>query len=498
MDEPGYIMALDQGTSSTRAGLIDIYGSLVSSTQIPFKQSFPREGWVEQDPWDIFNSTLEALTLLLEKSQVNPSNIHSIGITNQRETTILWDSRSGEPIYNAIGWQCRRTTNLCQTLIEAGMASHIKEITGLPIDPEFSATKIAWILDHVPEGRRRATQGDIKFGTVDSWIIWNLTHRSIHVTDVTNASRTMLYDINNLEWADEMLDLFDIPRAMLPEIVPSDSAVGNIHPDYISGDPKKIIGVMGDQQAALFGQACFQPGMTKCTYGTGAFMLMNTGNRVRSGDEGLIETIGWLLDDNVVYALEGAVLSAGATVNWAITSLGLGQDVLELQTLAESVPDSNGVVIVPAFAGLGSPYWDSKARASIQGISFSTEKAHLARSIIESTAYQCSDMLEAFVKSSHISVNDLRVDGGGAANDLLMQHQADLLGTKVHRARNLESTMIGVAHLSGLNVGFWKDLEELGNLWDEDIGFLPEMKQKQRHKLKNRWKKAVIRSRNWI
>ena len=498
MGESGYILTLDQGTSSTKAGLIDIFGNVVCSAQIPISQTFPKAGWVEQNPWEIFNSTVKALKKLLQKSLVRPRDIHSIGITNQRETTILWDSRSGEPLYNAVGWQCRRTSTHCQKLIDQGLGQKVRRITGLPIDPEFSATKISWLLDHIPDGRLRASKGEIKFGTVDSWLIWHLTKGQVHVTDVTNASRTMLLDLRTLQWSSEMLDLFEIPRDILPELVPSNAVVGKIHKEYLDGESKQIIGVIGDQQASLFGQACFKLGMTKCTYGTGAFMLTNTGNGLLNNDDGLIQTVAWLLDDEVEYALEGAVLSAGGTVNWALSNLGLAKDVLGLQRLAETVEDSNGVVVVPAFAGLGSPYWDSNARGSIHGLSFSTKKAHIARAILESTAFQCADMLESFSSSSDISIKELRTDGGGAASNLLMQRQADLLQMKLQRSQHIESTMLGAAHISGLQIGFWEDMEHLEKLWKHDVEFVPRLHGEEYRILKNQWSKAISRSKKWL
>ena len=490
-------MSLDQGTSSTRAGLIDISGQIVASIQVPFNQTFPREGWVEQDPWDIFNSAIKAMELLLDDNEVSVSEIHSIGVTNQRETTIVWETISGKPIYNAIGWQCRRTAGQCQSLVTQGDQSRIREITGLPIDPEFSATKISWILDQIPGARQRAARGDIKFGTVDSWLIWNLSNKSIHVTDVTNASRTMLFDMKKLEWSTELLDLFNIPEAMLPEIVPSNTDVGEITGSYLGGQRKKITGVIGDQQSALFGQTCFLKGMTKCTYGTGAFVLLNTGPELVGGEDGLIRTIAWMLDDQVTYALEGVIFSAGATVNWALNVLGIYKDASELEILAGAVSHSNGVILVPAFAGLGTPHWDSTARGTIQGLSLGTTKEHLARAILESTTFQCSEILDSFYKHSDISISILRVDGGGSANDIMMQHQADLLGIKVQRSANSESTMLGAAYLAGLKIGFWKNLKQVEKLWKAEVEFRPDMPFKKRTMLKNQWRRAVLRSKNW-
>ena len=497
MAEYGYILTLDQGTSSTKAGLIDVFGQVFSSAQIPIRQSFPKTGWVEQNPWEIFHSATEAIDSLLEKSRVRLGDIHSIAITNQRETVILWDSVSGEPLYNGIGWQCRRTSAHCQYLIDQGYNEHILKVTGLPIDPEFSATKIAWVLDHVPESRLKASRGEVKFGTVDSWLVWNLTNRQVHVTDITNASRTMLLDLDTLQWSSDMLELFNIPGSILPEILPSNTAVGKMHKKFLKGESKDIVGVIGDQQSSLFGQACFEIGMTKCTYGTGAFMLTNTGENRINNDSGLIQTVAWLIDDKVEYALEGAVLSAGATVNWALSNFGIAKDVYELQDLAESVDDSDGVVVVPAFAGLGSPHWNDSARATLQGLSFSTNKRHIARAILESTAYQCADLLEAFSVSSNINVNNLRTDGGGAASNFLMQRQADFLRIKVQRSQHIESTMLGAAHLSGLKIGFWNNIHELERLWAHEVEFTPSLDDNEFRLLKNQWSKAVSRSRNW-
>ena len=497
MAEYGYILTLDQGTSSTKAGLIDVFGRVFSSAQIRIRQTFPKTGWVEQNPWEILNSAVEAIDSLLEKSRVKLGDIHSIAITNQRETVILWDSVSGEPLYDGIGWQCRRTSAYCQDLIEQGYQEKIQDVTGLPIDPEFSATKIAWILDHVPEARLKASKGEVKFGTVDSWLVWNLTNRQFHVTDITNASRTMLLDLDTLQWSSDMLELFNIPVSILPEIIPSNAVVGKIHKKFLRGESKDIVAVIGDQQASLFGQACFEIGMTKCTYGTGAFMLTNTGENRISNDSGLIQTVAWLIDDKVEYALEGAVLSAGATVNWALSNLGIANNVSELQDLAESVDDSDGVVVVPAFAGLGSPHWDSSARASLQGLSFSTKKSHIARAILESTAYQCADLLEAFSVSSDIVVNNLRADGGGAASNFLMQRQADFLRIKVQRSQHIESTMLGAAHLSGLKVGFWNNIHELNRLWTQEVEFTPSLDDNEFRLLKDQWNKAISRSRDW-
>jgi len=490
-----YVLALDQGTTSSRAILFDEAGGPVALGQREFRQIFPQAGWVEHDPREIFATQRDVAREALRKANVSAKDVMAIGITNQRETTIVWDRQTGEPIANAIVWQDRRTTALCNDLREVGAESLIRERTGLVIDPYFSGTKLAWLLDEIPGARERAIRGELAFGTVDTWLIWQLTGNRTHVTDVSNASRTLLFNIHTNEWDDELLRLLRVPRAILPEVHPSAHAFGMV-PAGTLGEPLLIAGVAGDQQAALFGQACHAPGMAKNTYGTGCFMLLHTGDKVVQSANGLVATA---CAQTVAreYALEGSVFIAGAVVQWLRDQLGFFSSSSEVERLASEVLDSGDVFVVPAFAGLGAPYWDPNARGTILGLTRGTTRAHIARAALESIAFQSAEVLEAMQKDSGDKLAELRVDGGASANDLLMQFQADLLGVPVVRPRVLETTALGAAYLAGLTVALWKSREELAQQWQAARRFEPRMDPSRREALMSRWREAVSRARNW-
>jgi glycerol kinase len=488
-----YILALDQGTTSSRAILFDEEGRAVSIAQREFRQLFPQPGWVEHDPKEIFNTQQE--TAREAAGNVSSKDIMAVGITNQRETTIVWDRQSGEPIYNAIVWQDRRTAAQCAELKDVGAESLVRERTGLVIDPYFSGTKIAWLLDNVPGARGRAERGELAFGTVDTWLTWHLSGNRTHVTDVSNASRTLLFNIHMNDWDAELLHLFGVPRAILPDVHPSAHAFGMV-PAEVVGEPLVIGGIAGDQQAAMFGQACHRPGMAKNTYGTGCFMLLHTGDKVVSSTSGLISTACAQTRDKE-YALEGSVFIGGAVVQWLRDGLGFFRSSSEVENLAASVPDSGDVYLVPAFTGLGAPYWDPNARGSISGLTRGTTRAHIARAALESIAFQSAELLEAMQKDSGEKLSELRVDGGAAANDLLMQFQADLLGVTVVRPKVLETTALGAAYLAGLTVDLWKSREELASHWQAERRFEPRMSASEREARMSRWREAVGRSRSW-
>jgi len=491
-----YVLALDQGTTSSRAILFDEAGGPVALGQREFRQIFPQAGWVEHDPREIFATQRDVAREALRKSNVSARDVMAIGITNQRETTVVWDRQTGEPIANAIVWQDRRTAELCKDLREVGAESLIRERTGLVIDPYFSGTKLAWLLDEIPGARERASRGELAFGTVDTWLVWQLTGNRTHVTDVSNASRTLLFNIHTNEWDDELLRLLRIPRAILPEVHPSAHAFGMV-PAGVFGEPLLIAGVAGDQQAALFGQACHTSGMAKNTYGTGCFMLLHTGDKVVQSANGLVAT-ACAQTRAKEYALEGSVFIAGAVVQWLRDQLGFFSSSSEVERLASEVLDSDDVFVVPAFTGLGAPYWDPNARGAIVGLTRGTSKAHIARAALESIAFQSAEVLEAMQKDSGEKLAELRVDGGASANDLLMQFQADLLGVPVVRPRVLETTALGAAYLAGLTVDLWKSREELARQWKAARRFEPAMEPSKRQALMSRWREAVSRARNWV
>ncbi len=488
-----YVLALDQGTTSSRAIVFDQEGRAVSLAQREFRQIFPQPGWVEHEPREIFETQRAVAREAVR--QIPLHDVMAVGITNQRETTIVWDRQTGEPIHNAIVWQDRRTAPLCAELKALGAESLVRERTGLVIDPYFSGTKIAWLLDHVPGARRRAELGELAFGTVDTWLAWHLTGNRTHVTDVSNASRTMLYNIHMNDWDEELLRLLDIPRPILPDVHPSAHAFGML-PKGVLGEPLVIGGMAGDQQAAMFGQACHRAGMAKNTYGTGCFMLLHTGDKVVESKSGLVSTSCAQTRGNE-YALEGSVFIGGAVVQWLRDGLEFFQSSAEVERLAASVLDSGDVYLVPAFTGLGAPYWDPEARGALVGITRGTTKAHVARAALESIAFQSAELLEAMQKDSDQNLSELRVDGGAAANDLLMQFQADLLGVPVVRPSVLETTALGAAYLAGLTVDLWKSREELASHWKAERRFEPRMEAAEREERMARWREAVMRARGW-
>jgi glycerol kinase len=491
-----YILALDQGTTSSRAIVFDHDGAVRATAQKEFTQIFPRAGWVEHDPQEIWASQIGVAVEALGRAQIRPADVAAIGITNQRETTIVWDRATGAPIANAIVWQDRRTADYCERLKAEGAAGVIQAKTGLLVDAYFSASKIRWLLDNVPGAREKARGGALAFGTVDTWLLWQLTGRASHLTDVTNASRTMLFNIHTLRWDEELLRLFDIPLSMLPQVRASSEVYGAISPS-VGIERMEIAGVAGDQQSALFGQMCRNPGMSKNTYGTGCFLLQNIGSRPTPSRHQLVTTIAWTIGDRTEYALEGSVFIGGAVVQWVRDGLGLVKSAPEIEPLAASVPDNGGVYLVPAFAGLGAPHWDPYARGSIVGITRGTTAGHIARAALESIAYQVADLLDAMRADSGISLTELRVDGGAASNNTLMQFQADLLGVPVVRPAVTETTALGAAYLAGLAVGFWKSEDELTGQWRVERRFEPQMPPSRVADVRERWALAVDRSRRW-
>jgi glycerol kinase len=494
MSNRKFIIALDQGTTSSRSVLFDQKGQIVDIAQQEFTQIFPKSGWVEHDPIEILSSQMETLSNLIKKNNVSADEIAAIGITNQRETTVVWDKNTGEPVYNAIVWQDKRTANICERLKKEGYEAYIRENTGLMVDSYFSGTKISWILENVEGARSKAEAGDLLFGTVDSWLVWNLTNRKVHATDYSNASRTLVYNIKSLKWDEKLLKALNIPKSMLPEARPSSGDFGSYE---LNGVAIPIAGIAGDQQAALFGQACFEPGMAKNTYGTGCFMLMNTGEELQHSYNGLLTTIAWGLDGKVYYALEGSIFIAGAAIQWLRDALQIIDKASDSQAIAESLKDNHDVVVVPAFAGLGGPYWDMYARGAIFGLTRDTGKDHIIKATLDSLAFQTRDILEAMQKDSGIELKELKVDGGAAANNYLMQFQADILGTKVERPEVIESTAQGAAYLAGISVGLWKKEDIVNNRIIEEQ-FIPSMGSEMREKLYATWQKAVKRSMNWI
>jgi glycerol kinase len=489
-----YILALDQGTTSSRAILFDHGGRLCGSAQQEFPQHFPTPGWVEHDANDIWDSQLACARRVLEELGVGASQVAGIGIANQRETTIVWDRKSGAPIAPAIVWQDRRTAGACELLRAQGKAALIQQATGLELDAYFSATKLQWLLDHVPGARDRAVRGELAFGTVDSWLVFKLTGR--HVTDVSNASRTMLFNIREMRWDESLLALFDIPAAVLPQLVSSSEVVGHADPAWF-GQPIAVAGIAGDQQAATFGQACHHPGMVKNTYGTGCFMLMHAGARPVASRNRLLATVGWRIDGVTDYLLEGSVFMGGATVQWLRDGLGIIEKSSDIEQLALSVPDNGGVYLVPAFAGLGAPHWDPYARGTLVGMTRGSGRGHIARAALEAIAYQSAELLAAMQKDAAVPVTEVRADGGAARNDLLMQFQADLLGVTVVRPEVTETTALGAAWLAGLALRFWESREELEAQWTPERRFDPAMSGDRRESLLATWARAVERSRGW-
>ncbi|HJA64594.1 MAG TPA: glycerol kinase GlpK [Candidatus Intestinimonas stercoravium] len=491
-----YIMALDQGTTSSRCILFDKSGRICSMAQKEFTQFFPRDGWVEHDAMEIWASQMGVAQEAMLKIGAAAGDIAAIGITNQRETTVVWDRNTGQPVYRAIVWQCRRTAGFCEQLVEEGWSEKIRRKCGVVVDAYFSGTKIRWILDNVPGARERAERGDLLFGTIDTWLIWNLTRGRVHVTDYTNASRTMLYDIFRLEWDGELLERMGIPCAMLPEVKPSSCIYGESDPS-IFGAPIPIAGAAGDQQAALFGQACFQPGMAKNTYGTGGFLLMNTGEVPVMSHSGLLTTIAWGIDGRVEYALEGSIFVAGAAIQWLRDEMKLIESAADSERMAAMVPDTNGVYVVPAFTGLGAPRWDAYARGAILGLTRGANKYHIIRATLESLAYQTQDVLQAMQEDAGLRLSALKVDGGAAANDLLMQFQADITGAPVHRPVCIETTALGAAYLAGLAVGYWSGQEDIVANWAVSRTFVPQIGAERRAGLLRGWEKAVGRTLDW-
>jgi len=489
--EKRYILALDQGTTSSRAILFDRPGSVVGVAQREFAQLFPHPGWVEHNPREILTSVLVTVTELLANTRVELAEIAAIGITNQRETTVVWDRATGLPVYNAIVWQSRQSMEICEQLRQDGCEPIVRERTGLLIDAYFSATKLRWILDHVDGAQERAERGELLFGTIDSWLIWNLSGGVAHVTDVSNAARTLLYDIHRRCWDDDLLHMLRIPRAMLPEVRSSSEVYAHTAPSQFFGASVPIAGAAGDQQAALFGQACFVPGMAKNTYGTGCFMLMHTGQQAVPSKHGLLTTIAWQLGDRVDYALEGSIFVAGSVIQWLRDGLRMLGKASDSQAYAERVASSDGVYVVPAFVGLGAPYWRSDVRGAVFGLTRGTSKEHFVRAALESMAYQSRDVLTAMEADAGIALRELRADGGAIANDFMAQFQSDILGVPVLRPRVQETTALGAAYLAGLAVGFWRDCEEIAGLWQVDRKFIPGMPASRRDELYRGWQDAV-------
>lgn len=486
-----YMMALDQGTTSSRAILFNKKGDIAFVAQQEFKQHFPKSGWVEHNAKEIWSSILSVIAKVLSQNNIKATQIEGIGITNQRETTVVWDKNTGEPVYNAIVWQSRQTMGICNELKEAGHNDVFRDKTGLLIDAYFSGTKVKWILDNVEGAREKAENGDLLFGTIDTWIIWCLTEGAVHVTDYSNASRTLMYNIHELKWDEELLELLTVPASMLPEVRPSSEIYGEIAGKHFFGHQVPIAGIAGDQQAALFGQACYEKGMVKNTYGTGCFMLMNTGEEAVKSEHGLLTTIAWGYDGKVTYALEGSIFVAGSAIQWLRDGLRMFRKSSESEAYASRVEDTDGVYVVPAFVGLGTPYWDSEVRGAVFGLTRGTSKEHFVRATLESLAYQTRDVLTAMESDSNIDLKTLRVDGGAVMNDFLMQFQSDILHVPVERPAVNETTALGAAYLAGLAVGFWENLEEVQMHWQLDRKFEPKMDEKKREQLFEGWQKAV-------
>ena len=492
-----YILSIDQGTTSSRAILFDKKGEVKGVAQKEFKQIFPKPGWVEHDAMEIWGTQSGVCREVIDKNFINPKQIKGIGITNQRETTIIWEKESGKPIYNAIVWQCRRTADICEDLREKGYEKMFYEKTGLVLDAYFSATKIKWILENVQGAKERAKKGELLFGTVDSWLVWNLTKGKVHVTDYSNASRTMLFNIETLSWDEEILEVLDIPKEILPSVRNSSEIYGYTDEYMFSGEKIPICSIIGDQQSALFGQTCFEKSDTKITYGTGAFLLMNIGSEILKSKSGLITTIAWGIDNKITYALEGSIFVAGAAIQWLRDELRLLYDASLSEQYANLVQDTDGVYIVPAFTGLGAPYWDMNAKGAIFGLTRGTKREHLVRATLESIVYQCVDVLDCIQEDTDIKIKRLKVDGGASANSFLLQFQSDMLNVEVNRPKVLETTAMGACFLAGLAVGFWKDFDEIKKVWNTDKVFVPNMSDEVREEKMKGWKKAVSRTLNW-
>ncbi len=488
-----YILALDQGTSSSRAIVFDSKGTPVSVSQKEFTQFFPQPGWVEHNPMEIWSSEAAVIAESISAIDINGKNIAAIGITNQRETTIVWDAETGTPVYNAIVWQDRRTSEYCDSLKVQGLTEMIRSKTGLIVDAYFSATKIRWILENVPGARQKAEEGKLRFGTVDTWLVWMLTRGEVHVTDVSNASRTMLLNINTLQWDDELLSLFGIPKSMMPQVRSSSEVYGHTK-TTIFAHPVPIAGIAGDQQAALFGQMCTEPGSVKNTYGTGCFLLMNSGTKPIMSSNNLLTTVAWKIGDTVNYALEGSIFVAGSVVQWLRDGLGIIRSSAEVEALATSVPDNAGVFFVPALTGMGAPYWDQYAKGTITGLTRGATAAHIARAALEGIAFQTMDIVEAMKKDAGVDLKELKVDGGASRNNFLMQFQSEVLGVEVIRPKVTETTAIGAAYLAGLAVGFWDSIDTVKQQWQQERTFSPEMPQEKVEALKAGWKDAVGRT----
>ncbi|MCK5097819.1 MAG: glycerol kinase GlpK [Desulfobacteraceae bacterium] len=492
-----YLLSLDQGTTSSRAILFNRDGEIVRQCSKEFKQIYPKPGWVEHNPKEIWDTQLEVTQKVIKDSKIHPSKIAAIGITNQRETTIIWDKNTGEPVYNAIVWQCRRTADTCRRFAQQGWDRKIRRKTGLVLDAYFSGTKARWILKHVPGVRERADKEELLFGTIDTWLIWKLTGGKVHATDYSNASRTMLYDINDLAWDDEILNFFKIPKSILPEVKPSSGDFGKSTKELL-GAEIPISGVAGDQQAALFGQSCFSPGMTKCTYGTGSFMLMNTGEKIVKSQTGLLTTIAWGLDGKITYALEGSAFIAGAAIQWLRDEMCIIENAAQSEEFATKVEDTGDVYFVPAFVGLGAPHWDMYARGSIVGLTRGTNKYHIVRAALEAIAYQINDIVKAMLADAKMDLKGLRVDGGAVQNNFLMQFQADILQTEIDRPAVFETTALGAAFLAGLGTGFYKNTDDIKKSWEPGKTFKPKMPAENAENLSRRWEKAVEKSKSWV
>lgn len=495
--EKKYIMALDRGTTSSRCIIFDKDGNIIKVAQKEFEQIYPKPGWVEHDAMEIWGSQSGVMREAVDTAGINPEEIAAIGITNQRETTVVWDKKTGKPIYNAIVWQCRRTSEICDELKEKGLTECIREKTGLIIDAYFSATKVKWILDNVEGARERAKKGELLFGTIDTWLIWKLTGGRVHVTDYSNASRTMMYNINTLEWDKDILKELDIPEIMLPEVKESSCIYGYTDSGLFADIKIPIAGCAGDQQSALFGQNCFEEGTAKNTYGTGCFLLMNTGEKPVKSENGLLTTISWGVDGKVEYALEGSIFMGGASIQWLRDELRMIKSAADSEKYAMRVENTNGVYVVPAFTGLGAPYWDMYARGTIVGLTRGAKKEHLIRATLESIAYQTKDVLEAMQNDSGIELKSLKVDGGASNNNFLMQFQSDILNVKIDRPKIVETTALGAAYLAGLAVGFFKSKEDIKKRWVCDREFEPKMSEEVREKSYKDWKRAVERSLAW-
>ena len=497
MNSKKYILSIDQGTTGTTALVVNQDGDVCGQGYRGVKEIYPTPGWVDQDPVELFESCEYAILEAFRNANVHPSECVSLGITNQRETTLVWEKETGTPVSNAIVWECRRTSTICEELISKGLNDEIRNRTGLPIDAYFSATKLRWILDHIPEGQVRAQRGELLFGTVDTWIIWNLTRGRNHVTDITNASRTMMLNLHTKDWDDLILDILEIPRKLLPEIQPSAGIFGDATLGLFEESSLPISGVIGDQQSALFGQGCISSGSAKNTYGTGSFLLLNTGEKLTVSTEGLITIPAWGIDSEITYALEGSIFSTGAAVQWLKDGLGIIEEIEDVETLASSVSTNGGVFVVPAFSGLGAPYWDMYARGSIFGLTRGSNSGHISRATLESIAFQSRDVLESMQKDFGQKIATLRVDGGGSENRLLMQMQADILGVPMERSSIIQSTGLGAANMAGISVGFWGSIEEVANRWRSDVVFEPGITIDEREDLYSKWKIAVSRASDW-